>query len=319
MNCKNCNEKLSGQSKFCSNCGQKNIDKLNLKYLFSEILDNLLDFDSKLFVTLKCLVLKPGFLSKEFNIGRRVRYVLPVKFYLVISVIFFFMVSLIRLLPESDPAEHAMDEQVGVAQFGTDSTQFQNSLTIGESDSLTNNRIIAFGEDSVSKEKFIELERNNNLDSYIKDSMGIDNAIYKYVVKRSLRTQYGDSSMEENMLNQLSIFLLLFIPFISLVYKWSFIDNKYSYVDHVVFNIHFNSFVILLLSFNELIKLTEITDWSGLLVVIGAVVYLYIAIKKFYNRKWWVALYKLFFLFSGYLSLAIVSGILLFLVSLLVT
>lgn len=74
MKCKNCNQSLESKNNYCSNCGQKNIDKLNLKYLFSEILENVLNLDSKMFTTLKSLIFKPGFLTKEFMIGKRIRY-----------------------------------------------------------------------------------------------------------------------------------------------------------------------------------------------------------------------------------------------------
>jgi len=58
--------------------------------LFQDFLDYLFNLDSKLYRTLKGLLFKPGFLSKEFVLGKRVHYVLPVKLYVVISVIFFF-------------------------------------------------------------------------------------------------------------------------------------------------------------------------------------------------------------------------------------
>ena len=70
MKCKNCNEELSGKAKFCANCGQKNIDKLTLKYLLATFIDDFFNVDSKLLRTLKSLVLKPGLLSKEYMGGK---------------------------------------------------------------------------------------------------------------------------------------------------------------------------------------------------------------------------------------------------------
>ena len=223
MECKNCNTKLNDQDKFCSNCGQKNIDKLNLKYLYEEILENVLNLDSKLFATLKGLIFKPGFLSKEFVLGRRKRYVLPVRFYIIVSVIFFFMVSMIRMIPESNPEE---------------------TSTVNSTFSMKDKDI------TVTSVKYNELVRNNTLDTYITDSLEMEPGIEHFFVKQTIKAQNSKGGFGDLLLNQLSIFLLLFIPFIALVYKWSFKNNKFSYVDHVVFNVHFNSFVIVLLSGN---------------------------------------------------------------------
>jgi hypothetical protein len=292
MDCKNCNENLSGQEKYCSNCGQKNIDKLNFKYLYEEILDNILNLDSKLLSTIKGLIIKPGFLSKEFIAGRRKKYVLPVRFYIIISVIFFFMVSMIRMFPD---------------------TNTEKGVTLNQSYSLGEKDV------TVPEAKYNELIRNNELDSYISDSLKVESSITHFFVKQSIKTQNSKGGFVDVVLNQLSIFLLLFIPLIALVYKICFTKNKYSFVDHVVFNVHFNSFVMVLLILNELFKLFTDSYWGLLVVLFGSIFYLYKSIKNFYNRKGWVVLYKLFFLFVGYFSLALVFGFVLVLVSVIMT
>ena len=69
MKCKNCDEDLYGPQLYCAKCGQKNISQLNLRYLFSEIIDTVFNLDSKLYRTVKVLILKPGVLSREFIKG----------------------------------------------------------------------------------------------------------------------------------------------------------------------------------------------------------------------------------------------------------
>src|SRR6186997_2178628 len=48
-------------------------------------------FDSNFFTTVEDLLFKPGFLSKEYMIGRRARYLHPVKMYVFTSAIFFLL------------------------------------------------------------------------------------------------------------------------------------------------------------------------------------------------------------------------------------
>ena len=92
--CPNCGENLTGI--FCANCGQK-VKNLNVpfKEVVSEVVENTLTFDSRFFRTLIPLITKPGFLTVEYNLGRRFRYVTPFRLYVFISFILFFMLSTI--------------------------------------------------------------------------------------------------------------------------------------------------------------------------------------------------------------------------------
>ncbi len=90
--CPNCSENLTGN--FCANCGQK-AKNLNVpfKELVSEVVGDIFTFDSRFFRTLMPLIAKPGFLTVEYNLGRRSRYVTPFRLYVFISFILFFMLS----------------------------------------------------------------------------------------------------------------------------------------------------------------------------------------------------------------------------------
>tara|TARA_B100000965_G_scaffold231465_1_gene193844 strand:- start:189 stop:947 length:759 start_codon:yes stop_codon:yes gene_type:complete len=90
--CSNCNRSLQGV--YCSNCGQKDLESLKFRYLFKEFVDHNLDIDSKLFITLKYLITKPWFLTVEYWKGKRARYTSPFKTYLLISFIYFLLVSI---------------------------------------------------------------------------------------------------------------------------------------------------------------------------------------------------------------------------------
>ena len=89
--CKNCNSELLGI--YCSECGQKNTELLSVNAIVKELTDNVFSFDSRFFITLKYLIIKPGFLTKEYWAGRRTTYLPPLRMYLVLSVLSFFLHS----------------------------------------------------------------------------------------------------------------------------------------------------------------------------------------------------------------------------------
>ena len=87
-NCLNCNAEVAGR--FCQICGQENIEpKESFWVLATHFLHDMTHFDGKFFSTLKFLLFKPGFLSKEYLKGRRTSYLHPIRMYVFTSAIFF--------------------------------------------------------------------------------------------------------------------------------------------------------------------------------------------------------------------------------------
>lgn len=60
-------------------------------YLVTHFFNDITHFDGKFFSTLYLLLTKPGFLSSEYKMGRRVAYLNPVRMYIFTSFIFFFI------------------------------------------------------------------------------------------------------------------------------------------------------------------------------------------------------------------------------------
>jgi hypothetical protein len=90
--CENCGEPLTG--KYCSQCGQPAIDyRRSFRHVFVDILESFLSWDSKFFATITWLIVRPWHLTNEFLAGRRVRYVHPLRLYLLASILFFFAVN----------------------------------------------------------------------------------------------------------------------------------------------------------------------------------------------------------------------------------
>ena len=279
MKCENCDEDLYGPQLYCAKCGQKNISKLNLRYLFSEIIDAVFNLDSKLYRTVKVLILKPGALSREFVKGRRKSYVSPVRLYVAVTLIFFFMLSIMRFFSDEKGSILTPDD----------------TLELQISDSTW----------TIKYEEYKRWESTMGMENYLKDSLQIDDFTGRWIAAKTIKNAFNPE-VGSVLIDRLSIFLFLFIPLIALIYKWSFIYNKFGYYDHLVFNLHFNSFIIILAIIYRILTLLVTIKFGGIILFFGTVVYLYIALIKFYERKWWVALYKLLVLAVGYGLLTIV-------------
>jgi hypothetical protein len=108
--CPNCGRDLDGA--FCAACGQK-VAALNPTFhdLLHDLVHELLHVDGKIFQSVRLLLTRPGFLSREYFEGRRTRYVSPVRLYLVFSVLFFLVAAGVeKPLTAEDRAELARAE-----------------------------------------------------------------------------------------------------------------------------------------------------------------------------------------------------------------
>lgn len=91
--CQNCGEPLLGPH--CYRCGQP-VNGLvrHFSSILGDALDSVLNIDARIFRTLWPLFAKPGFLSSEYFAGRRVRYVSPVRLFVFLSIVTFFVAQL---------------------------------------------------------------------------------------------------------------------------------------------------------------------------------------------------------------------------------
>ncbi len=100
--CRNCGAKLQGM--YCHNCGQFAHDDSQpfWKYIW-QYFENVYQFDYKIPATVWQLFRRPGFLTNEFNEGKIVSYMHPLKLNMFILVIFFTIIIFM--------GEKAVDEQ----------------------------------------------------------------------------------------------------------------------------------------------------------------------------------------------------------------
>jgi hypothetical protein len=116
--CQNCGILLRGP--YCSACGQHDVDyHRSLWPILEDSLEGFLHVDGKFFRTVRFLFTRPGFLTKEFNAGRRVAYTQPLRLYIFASLLFFTTSLLIKHPPTQAEIAQAKTEAVKMQQGGT--------------------------------------------------------------------------------------------------------------------------------------------------------------------------------------------------------
>ena len=91
--CQNCGTELLGPH--CYKCGQP-VHGLVRHFgsIIGDFLDSVFDLDSRTPRTIGPLLARPGYLTREYFEGRRVRYVSPVRLFFFLSIVTFFVAQL---------------------------------------------------------------------------------------------------------------------------------------------------------------------------------------------------------------------------------
>jgi hypothetical protein len=93
--CRNCGAHATGH--FCPNCGQETRVTLPTFAAFMrEAAGRYVAMDGRLWRTLAALVLRPGFLTREYFAGRRKRYIRPARLFLVLYLLLFAVIGLLQ-------------------------------------------------------------------------------------------------------------------------------------------------------------------------------------------------------------------------------
>ncbi len=204
ITCLNCGHRFSAGYAYCPHCGQANRkNDLSLKYVISEFLSANFNLDAKIFNTLRLLLFSPGKLTREYLDGKRQQYVSPVRLYLLFSLVYFFLLSVV-------PAPAEIDE----VRVGT----MQNVSVAG--DSVNNDYSLFEIEDPA--------EKSDTLSGFEKMLLAKANR---------LESKEGKRIFSQNMRKNISTGMLVMLPFTALLLYFLFYRNSY-YFEHLIFIVH---------------------------------------------------------------------------------
>lgn len=254
VDCANCG--CPRVERFCPACGQERGSPVQpLREVVEDAAGEFLKWDSKLLITLKPLLFRPGFLTLEYLRGRRVPYISPMRLYLWVSACYFFF--------------FAFGAQKQLEQAFVPTTPAASVPSTPERTGQATNTPVS---PPVPKPA--------------SSLPATDADIRKERVKK--RVEVGGKWYLENMAT-VAIFLLpIYAGFTALV-LWRF---KRVYVEHLVFTLHTQSFgFILSLVLSPLLGGMASRENAVALPVV-LLIYNYIALRRIYQQNPWATFAK---------------------------
>jgi hypothetical protein len=317
--CLNCGAIV--EERFCTRCGQENLEpKETVGHLVSHFFEDLTHFDGKFFVTVKDLIIRPGFLTREYIAGKRISYLNPIRMYIFISAMFF----LALFTGKEEEAPIRPDDNIHAANVFRQ--QLADSLRSAHTDSLRRsfNGEIAVRLDSTEKVKLhdetIGLNMNNSWKVQIDMTENKYNTLREYdSVQRTLpdtardegimhwllrnnvrqKEKHGGRSkmhIEVDVHHDIPKVMFVLLPLFALYVGWFYRKKGYYYVNHAIFSVHFHCFIFLL--FLVLLLLDKLIpgDTASLILAgiapIAALIYLVAALHGAYRQSFWLSLGK---------------------------
>jgi hypothetical protein len=313
--CLNCGVTVHGR--FCHVCGQENIaTHQNFAGLIKHFIYDIFHFDGKFFDTLKFLIVKPGFVAKQYVKGKRVSYLDPIRMYLFTSAVFFVLFFSIAKpdVNVSSTPETFLTRQERLELI----EELKKEQKPGSNDSILLNDLAILMDTikplrkselkSVPEDVFLNIsgagtyKTVEEYDSIQKQAPSKERHGWfkRQLVKKSIsiNSRYG-GNVEEGIRKLWDIFIhripyVLFVslPFFALILKLLYTRRKnFFYSDHAVFTLYHYifSFFILIFTFvfGRLGKWLgwQVFNWLLALLYLFWFFYLYKSLRNFYGQR----------------------------------
>lgn len=292
--CLNCRAVV--EKKFCPECGQKNTEsRQSFVHLFTHFFEDFTHYDNAFWKTMRHLLFKPAVLTKEYLAGRRQKYVPPVRLYIFISFVTFFLISLstAKLMKDmGKPSKNTEDDLREVAVKESKLTASDSIKVIPHEDkNWTSYKDV---EDLEKQQKAKpESERLNRLQySILYRILGIE--------RRWSEEPLFKREVFKVFLSSLPKILFVYMPVFAFV-LWLFHGKRrWYYFDHGIFTLHYFSMLLLTISIMTAVGMMvekyeigeTINNTLGMVCFFWWIFYFYRAHSRMYGEKKWISRLK---------------------------
>ena len=320
--CKNCEKPFESDFNFCPHCGQKSKDELTIGVLFYNTISNYFSFDARFFKSFIPLLIKPGYLASKFIEGKRLLYLHPAQMYLFVSVVFFFVFTILTrpmtekmdnelkktfdkpLVSDSLKVKTQLDStdinkilqplKDNQKNIGINEAEFKALDSIIKTDIKTDGNDLTFNFNEKKVDSLLEIGAPDN---EIYKAMGLNDdassfkrRFYGQMLK-FYKTRDGGSFLGA-VIDSIPLAMFFLLPIFALLLKL-FYWRRGTFAHHLVFSFYFFSFLFMLFSIIIGINfIWDIPDWIDWLIVWSSFFYLYFALKRFYGQGWFVSFIK---------------------------
>jgi hypothetical protein len=256
LHCRNCG--VYAPDLYCPHCGQETEEHPPAFWKFvHEFVLHYFAAEGRLWRTLDALVLHPGRLTIDYLRGRKLAYVLPLRLYLTVSILFFLLLKLVAA-PGNERVISA----------------FHHSLA----DPHTTFTIVDLG--------LARAVRNADGSFDCNLTEWFCNRIRERLLQQPGELESKYSQLPTELVNHLSTAVFLLLPLFALYLQLAY--RKPTYGEHFLFALHVHSFWFLVL----MAMIMPIPQWARMLFAGYLFAYTVMALHAVYRSAWWKTVLK---------------------------
>ena len=291
VNCPNCQTNFAGN--YCPHCGQpvKDYDQ-PVSFIFYNFLGDFFAFDSRFLRTFKYLLFKPGFLSYEFFNGRRIRYAPPMRIFIFVSFILFLLLQIytergLKKISDGSGDRKTMFEHPDstniIVQNLSKETHLDSIGQTGKENYKINLNLNIFSKTGNLKEMLESI--SSQLESEIKKSSDPETITQ---LSKLLNIFRSPEQVMSRILKYLSWSFFLLLPIFALILKLFFPGRKQFYMRHLIFSIHFHSFLFILFTFLTLLYyiFNRSISYVNFIIILFIILYMIFGLRRFYGQSY---------------------------------
>src|SRR5437764_1465188 len=328
IHCENCGALLTGR--WCSQCGQAAIDyRRSFRHVIVDVLDSFLNWDSKFFATIGWLIARPWHLTNQFLAGRRVPYVHPLRLYLLVSILFFFVINYWAKSIHADPSKRSADDRADIAAELNDpdippavKARIRGALegkgrTQPEAQTSPSPQTAVTPQPSVigsPAPSVTSRSPSGDFRPLVQFDKPPSDKFEKWLEQRA-KEKMGEHGSKmalfiTTLFSNLPYMMLCCIPLFALVLKVLYMRRRIFYVDHLIYALHIHTFfyagvMLIVLATIGLNRVAPgaIAGWLIALLWIVFVTQIFLSIRFVYRQSWFFSIFK--FLFGGFVYLMV--------------
>jgi Protein of unknown function (DUF3667) len=314
--CENCGAPMAGP--FCAQCGQAAVDyRRSFRHVIVDILDSFLNWDSKFFATIGWLIARPWHLTNQFLAGRRVRYVHPLRLYLLVSILFFFVINYWAKSLHIDPSKLSAEDRAEIAadpdippgvKAQIERAIDAKGLTQLEAQTSPSPEAAVPPQPSASASpppSATSPTPAGDFGPLVQFDKPPSDPIEKWLEQRA-KEKMGEHGSKmalfiATLFSNLPYMMLCCIPLFAFVLKVLYMRKRIFYIDHLVYALHIHSFayfaimliVFITIGLNRLIPGT-FAGWIIAALWITFAVQVFLSIRRVYRQGWFFTVFKFF-------------------------
>ncbi len=301
--------------------------------LLRDLMEDMLDLDSRFVRTLKPLLFKPGRLTRDYMNGRRFRYAPPMRVYIFSSIVFFLLAA---LLSSNAIKLEARDGDFVMFRSETKEDQQKIEEALEDLPEAVKGKIdVEQAVEEVHKENRAngafdvdDLDIQFNDQPWDRETNPVDIRWLPDWLNEHINDEIENSPQKAEQINGnpnlivdkffdiLPVTMFILLPVVALIFKFWYLFAKRYYVEHLIFSLHNHSFIFVnltlilllglagdLLAAREYTALAQGLEWLTVIMLAWIPLYLLISLRTVYRQNWFLTLGKYFAIGISYASL----------------